>query len=121
MIRNTPTASCWCLLFYSLKDEYDESCHGGKGAGQGVCVASAARRGPECISRPGLYADARRVPGFAWPFGRGQVDLAAHPLRLLFACGRQHKDTARRGNAGTGEVGKAHLCTPVTNEHIVCR
>src|SRR3546814_9560543 len=72
MIRNTPTASCWCLRFYSLKDEYDESCHGGKGAGQGVCVASAARRGPECIARPGLYADARRVPGFAWPFGRGQ-------------------------------------------------
>src|SRR3546814_16020645 len=79
MIRNTPTASCWCLRFYSLKDEYDESCHGGKGAGQGVCVASAARRGPECIARPGLYADSRRVPGFAWPFGRGQVDLAAHP------------------------------------------
>src|SRR3546814_5568334 len=47
--------------------------------------------------------------------------LDAMPLRARRLSGRLTPALAGWLRAATGEIGRAHVCTPVTNAHLVCR
>src|SRR3546814_6819862 len=61
------------------------------------------------VPQPGKHADERAVAGRRRTVGRG---ARAGDPRL----GR-----ARGEEIAAVEIGRAHVCTPVTNAHLVCR
>src|SRR3546814_3205827 len=74
---------------------------------------------------PGVYADSlsnveagvvEALP--ALPNNAEVLAQALSQTRLVLGQSGYHRDAGRKGNR---EIGRAHVCTPVTNAHLVCR
>src|SRR3546814_3560358 len=84
------------------------------GGGPGMVMMIDPLRACIATARAADQAPARVV--YLSPQGRPLTqarvrELAAEP-RMILLCGRYE---------GVDEIGRAHVCTPVTNAHLVCR
>src|SRR3546814_7230769 len=82
-----------------------------------VCVGVAER----LISDSLRYAMERKQ--FGQPIAEFQLIQAmlADMKAESFAARCMVEETARRKDAGANEIGRAHVCTPVTNAQQLCR
>src|SRR3546814_4433648 len=60
------------------------------------------------------YGNLGRALGLQWLFG-GRID-PGHPKTVVAST-----MVVIVNSVGTLEIGRAHVCTPVTNAHLVCR
>src|SRR3546814_3680136 len=71
--------------------------------------------------RPTQYVLPRRA-GRGGPAGDERGDDGVRPMPLRNGPGGDAGPTRpERRRQAASEIGRAHVCTPVTNEHLVCR
>src|SRR3546814_1238006 len=94
-----------------------KSVHRSDGDAPNLCIRGLmADTVPIFTTRRLLPHSGRHLPPLPWlhPFDRPVSDTPPHQPQRRLADGRGHP-------AHLAEIGSAHVCTPVTNAHPVCR
>src|SRR3546814_10387968 len=101
-------------------------------AARGTLLGRAERDGDWTLASRGwdyLPADYRPARRATSPDVRGMIGRLIEDARELVRCrpvairiaGRQGDDLLLGGGSDTGQIGREHVGTPVTNAQIVCR